>query len=91
MRKEMPNGQEKLQQKSSSSGFSTSCRGKTQCVHMMCSSISTGKCAGKIINLQWNTFQALLTAIVVNLKNLIRLLIEAATQPSQRELSIPQG
>jgi transposase len=37
------------------------------------------------------TIQALLTAIVVNLKNLIRLLIEAAMQPSQRELSIPHG
>ena len=36
------------------------------------------------------TIQALLTAIVVNLKNLIRLLIEAAI-PSQRELSIPHG
>jgi len=37
------------------------------------------------------TIQALLTAIVVNLKNLIRLLTEAAKKSSQRELSIPNG
>ena len=37
------------------------------------------------------TIQALLTAIVVNLKNFIRLLREAAQNPSQRELSIPRG
>ena len=37
------------------------------------------------------TIQALLTAIVVNLKNLIRLLTEAAKKSSQRKLSIPHG
>lgn len=37
------------------------------------------------------TIQALLTAIVVNLKNFIRLLQEAAQQPSQRKLSISSG
>jgi transposase len=37
------------------------------------------------------TIQALLTAIVVNLKNFTRLLREAAKPPTQRELSIPHG
>ena len=37
------------------------------------------------------TIQALLTAIVVNLKNFIRLLTEAAKKSSQRKLSIPNG
>jgi transposase len=37
------------------------------------------------------TIQALLTAIVVNLKNLIRLLTEAKKKSLQRELSIPHG
>ena len=37
------------------------------------------------------TIQALLTAIVVNLKNFIRLLQEAAQQASQRKLSISSG
>lgn len=35
--------------------------------------------------------QVILTFIVANLKNLIRLLTEAATKPSQRKLSIPVG
>jgi transposase len=37
------------------------------------------------------TIQALLTAIVVNLKNFIRLLKEVAKKSLQRELSIPNG
>ncbi len=37
------------------------------------------------------TIQALLTIIVVNLKNFIRLLMKAANPPSERKLSIPNG